>query len=97
MKAIRVQVVYALENRQFVLALRLPEGSTVADALSRSRVFELHPEIDPEQVRPAIWGRTTRPDQRLDDRDRVELLRPLRTEPKAARRDRARKEPVSRN
>jgi putative ubiquitin-RnfH superfamily antitoxin RatB of RatAB toxin-antitoxin module len=37
----------------------------------------------------AIFGRTATPDSALHDGDRVEVLRPLRADPKQARRERA--------
>lgn len=36
----------------------------------------------------AVWGKVKPPDVLLRDRDRVELLRPLRVDPKEARRQR---------
>jgi putative ubiquitin-RnfH superfamily antitoxin RatB of RatAB toxin-antitoxin module len=35
-----------------------------------------------------IWGRKATRDQLLRDRDRVEIYRPLRVDPKVARRER---------
>lgn len=63
--------------------LRLPEGATVADALTVLAVRPAH------NVRLGIWGRPVALDQLLADGDRIEFYRPLECDPKAARRDRA--------
>jgi putative ubiquitin-RnfH superfamily antitoxin RatB of RatAB toxin-antitoxin module len=34
----------------------------------------------------AVWGRAAAPDRVLDDGDRVEIVRPLKVDPKEARR-----------
>jgi putative ubiquitin-RnfH superfamily antitoxin RatB of RatAB toxin-antitoxin module len=34
----------------------------------------------------AVWGRAAAPDRLLDDGDRVEIVRPLKVDPKEARR-----------
>jgi uncharacterized protein len=41
-----------------------------------------------------IWGRKARLDDVLSDHDRVEIYRPLRIDPKLARRERFRKQGV---
>lgn len=62
--------------------LQLAEGATVADAL---RACGLEP-AEGESV--GVWGRKAEPTQLLRDRDRVEIARPLRVDPKLARRER---------
>jgi sulfur carrier protein len=66
--------------------LDLPHDATVADAL---RACGLVP-ADGEAI--AVWGRKAEPGQLLRERDRVELVRPLRVDPKIARRERFRKQ-----
>ena len=66
--------------------LELAEGSTVADAL---RACGLVPDAG-EAV--GVWGRKAEPSQQLRDRDRVEIARPLRVDPKRARHERFRKQ-----
>lgn len=71
------------------VALRLPAGSTVADALAASGLLQRHPQA--EALVPGIWGRKAEPSTVLRDQDRVELYRPLLCDPKEARRQRYRK------
>ena len=66
------------------LRLTLPKGSTVAHALERSG-WPL-----PANAPVGVWGRPCAHDDLLRDRDRVELYRPLRVDPKEARRQRHR-------
>lgn len=72
--------------RQWVLVLA--PGSTVAQALDASCFFTEFPELSATRLRLGIWGRKAGLNQRLADGDRVEIYRPLRVDPKVARRER---------
>lgn len=87
--AIRVEVAYALREKQVLLALEVEEGTTVRQAIERSGITGRFPEIDVTRARVGIFGRPTRLDTRLKDGDRVEIYRPLIADPKQARRLRA--------
>ena len=81
---LHVEVVYSLvagSTRQ--VALTLPLGSTVADALRQAC-----PELTPEGVTVGVWGKLRASTDTLRDRDRVEIYRPLLVDPKEARRQR---------
>lgn len=65
------------------VALRLPAGSTVGDALSSA-----FPEVALEGLVPGVWGKQRALSDTLRDQDRVEIYRPLRVDPKEARRQR---------
>jgi len=80
--ALKVEVVAALPRKESVVAVELPEGATVQDALLKSRV-----NFDPRFL--GIFGEPVTPDTRLADGDRVEVYRPLKIDPKEARRRRA--------
>jgi putative ubiquitin-RnfH superfamily antitoxin RatB of RatAB toxin-antitoxin module len=71
--------------------LSLPAGATVADALAACNwpEFPAH-RLDELAASGALglWGRKTTPGHTLRDGDRVELYRPLRVDPKVARRER---------
>jgi len=84
---VRVTVAHSPAPRQVQEQLvELPEGATVADAM---RACGLVP-AEPGSV--AVWGRRADLAQTLRERDRVEVLRPLRVDPKVARRERFRKQ-----
>jgi putative ubiquitin-RnfH superfamily antitoxin RatB of RatAB toxin-antitoxin module len=83
----RIEVVYALQQRQERVSLDLAPGSTVLDAIQVSGLLQRLPEI--KLGRAGVWGRPASPDTRLRDRDRVEIYRPLIADPKEIRRTRA--------
>ena len=68
------------------LELELALGACVADAVRASGFAARHPDMDLGALRTAVWGVVRPLDHRLRDRDRVELLRPLKVDPKEARR-----------
>ncbi len=70
--------------------LRLDPGATVADALRESGLQARHPGLALEALPVGIWGAFCNRGDALRDRDRVELYRPLRVDPKEARRQRQR-------
>jgi putative ubiquitin-RnfH superfamily antitoxin RatB of RatAB toxin-antitoxin module len=82
-----VEVAYALPERQMLRRISLPDGSTVADAIRVSGLCAEFPEIDPTRV--GIHGKPVPVTAILRDRERVEIYRPLRADPKDVRRMRA--------
>jgi hypothetical protein len=92
---LRVEVAYAAAAHQVDLrSLTLPEGSTAADALRASALPVLADPALLDTLELGIWGRKCAAGTLLRDRDRVELYRPLRVDPKEARRQRYRKDGV---
>jgi uncharacterized protein len=89
MNAITVSVVYALPERATEIAVRLPAGATLADAIARSRIEQRHPEVDFARAPAGIFGRRAPRDAVLADGDRVEIYRQLNADPKELRRRRA--------
>lgn len=87
---IRIEVAYADPGRQFLRVVELHGPATVADAIVASGVEE-ECGIDAATLGIGIWSRPAAPTRRLVDGDRVELYRPLRIDPKDARRKRAAK------
>lgn len=90
---ISVTVALALPDRQEVVALRLEDGSTVADALERSGLARRFPEVDLAAAPVGVWSRRCERSALLRDGDRVEVYRPLQADPKEMRRRRARLKP----
>jgi uncharacterized protein len=87
--AIEVTVMFSPAPRE-VLQWRvtLPDGATLAQAVAASGLQEACPGIQPEALQAGVWGRKAAWEQPLRDQDRVELYRPLRVDPKVARRER---------
>ncbi|WP_260086850.1 RnfH family protein [Candidatus Palibaumannia cicadellinicola] len=87
---IRVQVVYALPEYQYMLSLLLSEGSTVEQAINASGILTLQQEIDMINInKVGIFSRIISLQEKLHDGDRVEIYRPLLIDPKERRRQRA--------
>jgi hypothetical protein len=86
---IHVEVVYALPYEQPILQVSLPEGATVEDAIRASGVLDAHPEIDLAKNKVGIFSKLVKLDEKVRDRDRVEIYRPLIADPKEVRRKRA--------
>lgn len=87
---IRVSVVYAEPDRAFNVELILPKGSRVVDAIEKSGIRVMLPGNAVRDDRLGIFARKASPDTLLRDGDRVEIYRPLKVDPKEARRKRAR-------
>jgi len=87
---IDIEVVYALPQRQTLLALTVPAGTTVRQVLARTDVAEKFPDVDLDTVAVGIFGVRVAGATALHDHDRIEIYRPLMADPKQARRARAR-------
>lgn len=86
---IQVEVVYALPDRTWSIAINLAAGSTLHEAIIRSGILAQCPEIDPAVNRVGIYGKLRELDTKLHSGDRVEIYRDLKIDPKEARRKRA--------
>ncbi|RMF20023.1 MAG: RnfH family protein [Gammaproteobacteria bacterium] len=89
----RVEVAYALPDKQKVISLNVPAGCSAYEAVVRSGIREFFPEIDPDSAKLGIFGKAiAKPAEHvLHDGDRVEIYRPLKIDPKQARLNRAKK------
>ncbi len=90
-EAIRVEVCYAREEVQAMVALTLPAGSTARQAAEESGLGARFPEIDLAVMPLGIRGKRVEAGHVLEEGDRVEILRPLTADPKETRRRLARK------
>lgn len=86
-----VEVVYALPEEQVLITLDVDQGTTVEQAVKLSGILEKFPDIDLTKNKVGIFGKATKSDQELRDKDRVEIYRPLIADPKESRRKRAEK------
>ena len=87
----QVEVVYALPERQAVVQLEVPEGTTVYQAAVASKLADQFPDIDLETIPMGVFGVRvkTATTTILHPGDRVELYRSLIADPKENRRSRA--------
>ncbi len=83
---LRVEVIYALPERQWLVAVSLPAPATARQAVIASGLLQRHAEIDLDQATLGVFGSVVAHDHALREGDRVEIYRPLRIEPREARR-----------
>ena len=86
---IAVEVCYARPEAQVVLALQVPRGTTLREAIEHSGILQRFPEIDLARNKVGIFGKLNKPDAVLHRGDRVEIYRPLIADPKEVRKQRA--------
>jgi putative ubiquitin-RnfH superfamily antitoxin RatB of RatAB toxin-antitoxin module len=86
---IEVNVVLALRDRATEIAVRLPAGATLGDALEASGLAKRHPDVDMARARVGIFGKLSDRKAVLADGDRVEVYRALIANPKERRLKRA--------
>ena len=88
-ESIQLEVTYAKPDRQEIVSLKLPEGSTIQQAIEASGLLQRHPDIDLAKTKVGIYGKLSRMDTVVRERDRVEIYRPLIADPKEVRKQRA--------
>ena len=92
LEIIHVEVAYAEPDRQFLRKVELRSGATAMDAIRVSNI-EVECTIKASELRIGVWSKAVEPGIILNDGDRVEIYRPLKVDPKEARRKRAKMRP----
>jgi uncharacterized protein len=88
---ISVEVAFALPERQSLLSLMVPIGSTVQQVIELSGILNSYPEVKLNVNKVGIWSRTVKLDEMVKQGDRIEIYRALIADPKDMRRRRAEK------
>lgn len=86
---VNVEIAFATPDRQAVVRVTLPKGTSVAEALRASAFAERFPDFDFDAASVGIWGQVVSRDSLVRDGDRIEVYRPLQRDPREARRERA--------
>lgn len=86
---IQIEVAYAEPDKQIIVPLRVPAGTSAREAVRRSGLLEHFPGIDLSNADLGVFGIPVAPCAPLVQGDRVEIYRPLQVDPKKARRERA--------
>lgn len=81
-----IEVAYAKPDRQRVVRLALAPGLSAIAAVRASGILRECPELDADRLALGIYGHKVEPDQLLEPGDRVEIYRPLKVDPREARR-----------
>lgn len=85
-ETLRVEVVYALPERQELLTIEVEDGTTVQQAIEKSLLSEQFPDRNFDRCQVGIWGHIVDREQPVRHGDRVEVYRELLIDPRDARR-----------
>jgi len=87
---IPVEVVFALPEKQRIVKLDVPVGTTALEAVTLSEIDQVFDEltISPD-LKLGVWGKAVTADRALEAGERVEIYRPLLADPKEVRKARA--------
>ena len=95
-KSLKIEVAFALPEKQKILALEVPDGCSAREAVNQSGIKNDFPEIDLETAPLGIFGNAlgkrglpAAEEYKLKQGDRIEIYRPLIADPKEDRRQRA--------
>lgn len=90
-ETIAVEVAFALPEKQAIIALKVPSGTTMYEAARLSGITDKFPGINLDNSSMGIFGKAeANPKETiLKEGDRVEIYRPLIADPKEVRKKRA--------
>jgi len=92
-EGVNVTVVFSPAPREVhEWAVQVRHGGTVADAIAASPLRSEFPSLDVDALAVGVWGRKALASQPLKERDRIEIYRALKVDPKVARRERFRRQ-----
>jgi len=88
---IKVEVAYALPEKQMLIPLQVKRGTTMFEAAVQSGIANKFEGLDLESAPMGVFGKAERkPKERVvEDGERVEIYRPLIADPKEVRKKRA--------
>ncbi|NJC99372.1 RnfH family protein [Candidatus Erwinia dacicola] len=89
MPDIVVEVAYALPDKQYLYRVKVPEGSSVEQAIIASGLLEIRSDISLQENKVGIFSRPVKLHDEVQSGDRIEIYRPLIADPKDLRRQRA--------
>ena len=84
----QVGVAYSEHAQQIWLTIDVPDGATVSEAIERSGIRRMFPNIDLATQKVGIFGKIVKAEAALRPGDRVEIYRPITCAPQTVpRRD----------
>jgi uncharacterized protein len=82
-------IVYGHPHQQTLITCAVAPGTTAREAIEQSGILALWPEIDRSNLNIGVFSKKVTADTLVKDGDRIELYRPLKIDPKEARKLRA--------
>jgi uncharacterized protein len=80
-----IEVVYVKPDKQWIINLEVDLPASILDAINKSDILNLCPEIDLTKNKIGIFGEILDLSTALKDNDRVEIYRPLEMDPMTKR------------
>jgi len=87
----QIEVAYATPEKQLIISVNLPLGSTIGEAIQQSGIKQRFPEIDLQHQAVGIFSQLKSLNDLVQEGDRIEIYRPLYLDPKEARKMKAKK------
>lgn len=84
----RCLVAYATRERQYLWAVDVPLEATIAETIEAARQLADEPDVPWDTASVGIFGQLRTRTDRPAEGDRVELYRPLPSDPRETRRQR---------
>ncbi len=84
---INIELVFATSDKQRLNSVAIRSGTTAREAIVQSGAGGEYPGFDLSRCPLGIWGRVVADNRILVEGDRLEVYRPLRRDPRDARRE----------
>ncbi len=81
-----IEVAYATPEKQLIFVIDIDKSISARDAINQSRIIDEFPEIDIDTVKIGVFGKLIPDSYQLQEKDRIEIYRPLLADPKEVRR-----------
>lgn len=88
---INIEVVYGLPNKQVLLSVPVPVGSTIETCIKISGITKHFPDIIVSEAKVGIFSQAATLATIIKEGERIEIYRPLIADPKEMRKLRAAK------
>jgi len=84
---LNINIVFATQTAYRICDLQVIEGTTLLQAIQQSGILEAFPDIDlKSKNRVGIYGKIKDLNDIVEDKDRIEIYRPLYQDPILARK-----------
>ena len=93
---VEVEIVYGKTGSARVIRQKVPDRTTLRQAIEQSGILEMYPEIDLNENKVGVFSKKRELRDLVRDGDRIEIYLPLKVDPKEARRRRALRSTASR-
>jgi len=86
----KIEVAYAMPEKQYLFVEEVADGATVEQVLQQSQLLKELPDLQIEKV--GVFSQLVSLDTVLRDGDRIEVYRPLKADPRDRRRQKVEQE-----